>query len=96
MTSLSVSSKRALVEQKLNPLAGRHLAFLVLSFAALDPAALGSHPVAFLEFFELLFEIHGGEIISSDATRTVRTQPPPGRVSEQTSAETTKTHSTAG
>ena len=50
--------ERAFVEQKLDPLAGRHLAFLVLPLAALLSAALGSQAVALLQLFQLLFKIH--------------------------------------
>ena len=55
--------KRALVEQKVNALASRHLAFFVLSFATLPSAAFRSQTIAPLQLFQFLFEIHGGEII---------------------------------
>src|SRR6202011_4208371 len=50
--------ERTLVEQKLDALAGRHLALLMLPFAALLPAALRSQAVALLQFFEFLFQVH--------------------------------------
>ena len=62
-TSLSVSSKRAFVEQKLNAFARRHLAFFMLLLAAPDPAAFLGQMIALFEFFQLLFEIHGPQII---------------------------------
>ena len=50
--------KAVLVEQELNPLARRHLAFLVLPFAALGAAAVGRQLITPPQFFELLFQIH--------------------------------------
>ena len=54
----------AFVEQELDALAGRHLAFFVLAFAALRAAAFFGQVVAFLEFCQFLFEIHGRRIIA--------------------------------
>ena len=48
----------AVVEQELDALAGRHLAFFVLALAALRSAAVFGELVAFLEFGDFLFEIH--------------------------------------
>src|ERR1700732_155046 len=47
-----------LIEQKLDPPAGRHFAFLMLPLAALLPAAFRRQAVALLQFFQLLFQIH--------------------------------------
>jgi hypothetical protein len=50
----------ALVEQKLDALPRRHLAFFVLLLAALSSAASFGELVAFFQFFQFLFEVHGG------------------------------------
>ena len=50
--------ERTLVEQELDPLAGRHLAFLMLPFATLLPTSLGGKAVALLQFFKFLFQVH--------------------------------------
>src|SRR6185369_3258198 len=47
-------------EQKLDALPRRHLAFLVLLLAALSSAASFGELVAFFQFFQFLFEVHGG------------------------------------
>src|SRR5271165_4698561 len=49
----------ALVEQKLDPLPGRHLALFVLAFAAFGAPAIFGELVPFVEFGNFLFEIHG-------------------------------------
>ena len=54
--------KRALVEQELDALARRHLAFFMLLFPALRPAAFFCQMVALLQLFQLLFEVHGGRL----------------------------------
>ncbi len=51
------------VEQELDALAGGHFAFFVLAFAALGAAAVFGEVIAFLEFRQLLFAIHGEVII---------------------------------
>ena len=53
----------AFVEQELDALARRHLAFLVLLLAALFPAAFFGQVIALLEFLEFLFQIHRPQII---------------------------------
>jgi hypothetical protein len=52
--------ERALVEQKGNPLTGRHFALFVLAFTALGAAALFGEPVAPLELGQVWFDVHGG------------------------------------
>src|SRR5579863_2629997 len=54
----------AVVEQELDALAGRHFSFFVLALAALGSAAVFGELVAFLQFSNFLFEIHGGRIIA--------------------------------
>ena len=46
------------VEQKLDPLARRHLALLVLTLAPLRPATFQRHLVALLQFGNLIFKFH--------------------------------------
>ena len=48
----------ALVEQKLDALAGRHLALFVLPLAPLRAAAFLGHLVSLFQFGNLLFEFH--------------------------------------
>ena len=52
----------ALVEQKLDALAGGHLAFLVLALAALGASAIFSQLVAPFEFVDFLCEVHGPKL----------------------------------
>ena len=49
----------AFVEQKLDALAGRHLALLVLARPALFASACLGQRVAALQFRQFLFQIHG-------------------------------------
>ncbi len=51
--------ERALVEQKFNALAGRHLAFFVLALAAFGAATIFGKLVPPFKFGNLLFEVHG-------------------------------------
>ena len=51
----------ALVEQKLDALARRHLAFFVLALAALRASAFFGKLVALFQFCNFFFEIHGGK-----------------------------------
>ena len=55
--------ERALVEQKLDALPGRHAAFFVLFLAALGTTAFLRQGIALFQFGELLFQLHGGVII---------------------------------
>ena len=54
----------AFVEQELDALAGRHLAFLVLFFTATLATAIFGELVTLLQFSQFLFKIHGGRIIA--------------------------------
>ncbi len=54
----------ALIEQKLDALASRHLALFMLAFAALGTSAIFRKLVPLLEFGDFLLEIHGGRIIA--------------------------------
>src|SRR6185437_14066415 len=67
--------ERAFVQQKLNALARRELAFLMLPRAPLRPAARLGGSVALLQIVELLFQIHEREIIEG---RIVYTHLVPG------------------
>ena len=49
----------ALVEQKLDALAGRHFAFFMLAFAAFRASAVFGKLVPLFQFGDFLFEIHG-------------------------------------
>ena len=53
----------AFIEQELDALARRHLAFFVLLLAALLAAAFFGQVVALLQLFQFLFEVHGAQII---------------------------------
>ncbi len=55
--------ERAFIEQELDALARRHLAFFMLLLAALLASALFGQVVALFQFFQLLFEVHGAPII---------------------------------
>ena len=51
----------AVIEQELDALAGGHLAFFVLPFATLRPAAFFGQAIAFLKLLQLLFQVHEWE-----------------------------------
>src|SRR5579863_2063592 len=59
----------ALVEQELDALAGRHLAFFVLAFPALRTAAFLGQVIAPLQFGQFLFAVHREEIIAGGKDR---------------------------
>ena len=64
--------ERALVEQKLNALAGRHFAFLMLAFAPLLASPVFSKTVALFQFSKFFFNSHGGRIIAGSGGSGLR------------------------
>jgi hypothetical protein len=51
--------KRALIQEKFDPLASRHFAFLMLAAAAFFTSTCFSQRVPALEFRKLLVQVHG-------------------------------------
>ncbi len=58
--------ERAFVEQELDALPRRHFAFFVLPLAAGRASALFGKVIAFFQFCDFFFEIHGGRIITGE------------------------------